>query len=93
MQEHQEAMELANITITNLQDRVDKLERALIDSDLELKVYKKALELACERVKYFEQQQDREMGVIEFFGQEIDYDLQAIISQYKEQAKEILKNE
>lgn len=56
MLEHQEAMELANITITNLQDRVDKLEQALIDSDLELRVCYKALELASVNVaEYLEQ--------------------------------------
>ena len=56
MLEHQEAMELANITITNLQDRVDKLERALIDSDLELRVCYKVLELANVNVaEYLEQ--------------------------------------
>lgn len=56
MLEHQEAMELANITITNLQDRVDKLERALIDSDLELRVCYKALELTNVNVaEYLEQ--------------------------------------
>lgn len=56
MLEHQEAMELANITITNLQDRVDKLEQALIDSDLELRVCYKALELDNVNVaEYLEQ--------------------------------------
>lgn len=48
----------------------------------------KALELACERVKYFEEMQDKEMGFSEFFGYDSDYDLKAIIEQYKEQAKE-----
>lgn len=53
----------------------------------------KALELACERVKYFEEMQDREMGFSEFFGYDSDYDLKAIIEQYKEQAKEMMKDE
>ena len=59
----------------------------------QLTITKKALELACERVKYFEEMQDREMGHFEFFGYDIEYDLQAIIEQYKQQAKEILENE
>lgn len=42
--------------IADLQDRVDKLERALIDSDLELRVCYKALELAnVNVVEYLEQ--------------------------------------
>jgi histidinol dehydrogenase len=53
----------------------------------------KALELACERVKYFEEMQDKEMGFSEFFGYDSDYDLKAIIEQYKEQAKEMMKSE
>lgn len=59
----------------------------------ELSISNNALKLACERVKYFEEMQDREMGVVEFFGQEIDYDLQAIIEQYKEQSEEMMKSE
>ena len=59
----------------------------------EIKELKKALELACERVKYFEEMQDKEMGFYEFFGYDSDYDLKAIIEQYKQQAKEMLENE
>lgn len=58
-----------------------------------LAVVEKALELACERVKYFEEMQDKEMGFSEFFGYDSNYDLQAIIEQYKEYAKEMLKDE
>lgn len=72
------------------QDKIAELQQ-------QLELTEKALELACERVKYFEQMQDREMGVVEFFGQEIDYDLQSIIEQYKKQAekeiKEMMKDE
>ena len=57
------------------------------------KVLEKALELACERVKYFEEIQDKEMGHFELFGYDNEYDLQAIIEQYKQQAKEMLENE
>ena len=53
----------------------------------------KALELACERVKYFEEMQDKEMGFSEFFGYDSDYDLKAIIEQYKEYAKEMMESE
>ena len=59
----------------------------------ENKILAKALELACEGVKYFEEMQDREMGHFEFFGYDNEYDLQAIIEQYKQQAKEMLENE
>ena len=59
----------------------------------QLALTEKALELACERVKYFEEMQDKEMGFSEFFGYDSDYDLQAIIEQYKEQAKEMMKSE
>ena len=52
----------------------------------QLAITEKALELACERVKYFEEMQDREMGHFEFFGYDNEYDLQAIIEQYKQQA-------
>ena len=57
------------------------------------KVLEKALELACERVKYFEEIQDKEMGYFELFGYDNEYDLQAIIERYKQQAKEMLENE
>ena len=59
----------------------------------QLAITKKALKLACERVKYFEEMQDKEMGFYEFFGYDSDYDLKAIIGQYKQQAKEMLENE
>lgn len=59
----------------------------------QLAISEKALELACERVKYFEEMQDREMGHFEFFGYDNEYDLQSIIEQYKQQAKEMGKNE
>ena len=52
----------------------------------QLSISEKALELACERVKYFEEMQDKEMGFYEFFGYDSDYDLKAIIEQYKQQA-------
>ena len=58
----------------------------------QLAITEKALELACERVKYFEEMQDKEMGFYEFFGYDSDYDLKAIIEQYKQQAKEMGKN-
>lgn len=59
----------------------------------QLALTEKALELACERVKYFEELQDKEMGHFEFFGYDSNYDLKAIIEQYKEQAKEMMKSE
>ena len=58
-----------------------------------LAIAEKALELACERVKYFEELQDKEMGFYEFFGYESNYDLQGIIEQYKEQAEKEVKGE
>ena len=65
----------------------------IADLQHRLEVAEKALELACERVKYFEEMQDREMGHFELFGYDNEYDLQAIIEQYKQQAKEMLENE
>ena len=67
----------------------EEKDKKIAELQQQLELTEKALELACERVKYFEQMQDIEMGVVEFFGQEIDYDLQSIIEQYKKQAKEI----
>ena len=55
----------------------------------QLTITEKALELACERVKYFEEMQDREMGHFEFFGYENEYDLQAIVKNYIDKAKEL----
>ena len=73
-------------------------DKEIADNTIEMyaekcKVLEKALELACERVKYFEEMQDKEMGHFEFFGYDNEYDLQAIIEQYKQQAKEMLENE
>lgn len=68
----------------------EDMDKVLLEK---IAVLEKALELACERVKYFEEMQDREMGFEDFFGYESNYDLQAIIEQYKEQAKEELKSE
>lgn len=82
---------LENIDKTDLIDMATKKKFA--DKDYEIKVLQEALELACERVKYFEEMQDTEMGFSEFFGYDSDYDLQAIIEQYKKQAKEMLENE
>ena len=67
-----------------IEDVINKaFENELVDLQHRLEVAEKALELACERVKYFEDLQDRETGFI-------NYDLQGIIEQYKEQAKQRL---
>lgn len=66
-------------TIANLQHRLDVAERAL--------------ELACDGVKYFKEMLDREMGINDFFGHEIAHDLQGIIEQYKKQAEKEVKGE
>ena len=76
--------------LENLINQQDKENQQLKQ---QLAVTEKALELACERVKYFEEMQDKEMGFYEFFGYDSDYDLKALIEQYKEQAKEMLENE
>ena len=73
--------------------REDLINKQIADLQHRLEVAEKALELACERVKYFEELQDKEMGHFEFFGYDTDYDLKAIIEQYKQQAKEMLENE
>lgn len=53
----------------------------------ENQVLRKALELACEDVKNYEQMQDREYG---FFDYDIDYDVDAMVKDYIQQAKESL---
>lgn len=100
-----QSMFIEKFTVDQLKDfAIDRLTRRLLKekddkiAELEDRVEKvatleKALELSCERIKYFEQQQDLEMGVIEFFGQEIDYDVSAIVENYINDAKEILKDE
>ena len=88
----------------NIQKHIEEREEFWVDKikDIDskcgivlerLELTEKALELACERVKYFEEMQDREMGFSEFFGYDSDYDLKAIIEQYKEQARETMKSE
>ena len=72
---------------------INDKDRKINEIQSQLALTEKALELACERVKYFEEMQDKEMGFSEFFGYDSDYDLQAIIEQYKEQAKEMMKSE
>ena len=79
--------------LVNAESLVSYLENENQQLRQQLATAEKALELACERVKYFEEMQDKEMGFYEFFGYDSDYDLKAIIEQYKQQAKEILENE
>ena len=79
--------------LVNAENLVSYLENENQQLKQQLAITEKALELACERVKYFEEMQDKEMGFYEFFGYDSDYDLKAIIEQYKEQAKEMLENE
>ena len=76
-----------------LEDLLNQQDKENQQLKQQLAVTEKALELACERVKYFEEMQDKEMGFYEFFGYDSDYDLKAIIGQYKQQAKEMLENE
>ena len=78
---------------TNSLNGFEKLRQENQQLKQQLAITEKALELACERVKYFEEMQDKEMGFYEFFGYDSDYDLKAIIEQYKQQAKEMLENE
>ena len=79
--------------LVNAENLVSYLENENQQLKQQLAITEKALELACERVKYFEEMQDKEMGFYEFFGYDSDYDLKAIIEQYKEQVKEMLENE
>ena len=73
-------------------DLFNQLDEQISDLQHKLEVAEIATKLACERVKYFEEMQDREMGFEDLFGYESNYDLQGIIKQYKEQAeKEIAK--
>lgn len=68
-----------------------KMAGEIKDLQSQLAITEKALELACERIKYFKQQQDLEMGVIEFFEHEIDYDVNAIVEDFIKQVKEMLE--
>lgn len=68
-------------------------DEQIADLQHKLKVAEIATKLACERVKYFEEMQDREMGFEDLFGYESNYDLQGIIEQYKEQAEKEVKGE
>ena len=77
----------------NYKNKIADLEQELSELKQQLAIIEKALELACERVKYFEEMQDREMGFDDFFGYESNYDLQGIIEQYKEQAEKEVKGE
>lgn len=79
---------------------IQELHEALNDKDEQItdllhekEIIEIAFKLACERVRYFEEMQDKEMGFYDFFGYESNYDLVAIIKQYKQQAKEMLENE
>ena len=78
---------------TNSLNGFEKLIQENQQLKQQLAITEKALELACERVKYFEEMQDKEMGFYEFFGYDSNYDLKAIIEQYKQQVKEMLENE
>ena len=52
-----------------------------------LALYKKALKLACENVAKHEKRVDEEMGIIEFFGETFDYDVNEFVEHYLQQAK------
>lgn len=81
------------VFLKSLKDLLDEKEKEVKELQEQLALTERALKLACERVKYFEEMQDNEMGFYDFFGYESNYDLQAIIEQYKNQAKEIIKND
>lgn len=68
-------------------------DKQIADLQHRLEVAEKALELACGGLKYFKEMLDREMGLNDFFGYEINYDLQGIIEQYKGQAEKEVKGE
>lgn len=76
------------VFLKSLKDLLDEKEKEVKELQEQLALTERALELACERVKYFEEMQDNEMGFYDFFGYESNYDLQATIEQYKNQAKE-----
>ena len=80
--------------ISNLiKEFAEEKDQQITDLQKQLAITEKALELACERVKYFEEMQDREMGFDDFFGYESNYDLQGIVEQYKEQVEKEIKGE
>ena len=81
------------LTALEIEEILHKQEKRIAELKKQLAITEKALELACEKVKYFEEIQDKEMGHFELFGYDNEYDLQVIIEQYKQQAKEMLENE
>lgn len=86
----------SDIELNNIYPIIDlfnQLDEQIADLQHKLKVSEIATKLACERVKYLEEMQDREMGFEDFFGYESNYDLQAIIKQYKEKAEKEVKGE
>ena len=80
-------------TIKNINMQNANMRNELADLQHKLKVSEIATKLACERVKCFEEMQDREMGFEDFFGYESNYDLQGIMDNYIEQAEKELKGE
>ena len=66
----------------NFEDVKDTLKK--------INILQVALIRACERVKYFEEMQDKEMGHFEIFGYDTNYDLKALVDDFIEQAKESL---
>ena len=81
------------LTALEIEEILHKQENRIAELKKQLAITEKALELACERVKYFEEMQDREMGFDDFFGYESNYDLQGIVEQYKEQVEKEIKGE
>lgn len=76
-----------------LREDLCRKDKQIADLQHKLEVSEIATKLACERVKYFEEMQDREMGFEDLFGYESHYDLQGIIEKYKEQAEKEIKGE
>lgn len=70
---------IKNQTISDLQHRI--------------KVAEIATKLACQRVKKLEEEKDREMGFTELFGYDSEYDLQAFIDEYIDEAEKEMKGE
>lgn len=80
-------------TLFEFAEKVYDKDQEIADLQHKLEVSEIATKLACERVKYFEEMQDREMGFEDLFGYESNYDLKGIIEQYKEQAEKEIKGE
>ena len=73
-----------------MENLVEEMAEKIVKLEEENKVLKKALELACECIKRYEQRDDREIYGLDY---EIDYDIDTFSRDFIDQAKESLDAE